>query len=534
MVEDSFEPKIIAFSCNWCAYAGADFAGVARMQYPPNVRIIRVMCSGRVEPSFVLRAFEKGVDGVIIGGCHEADCHYISGNIKAKERAEATAAILETLGLGSERLRVKWINANEGEAFAKEIEEFSAKLKELGPNPLSSKQEPLIDSIPEFEDILDATNARLCVECGKCTASCPVSRHNPDFSPRLTVEMALENLESEIETGSTVWECLTCRTCEQRCPYNVRFSDFIREARVEAKNLGKDGNPVQAGAILAWMRMMALNGLEQRRLDWLEDGLQVKYVADSEDDIMFFVGCLPYYEISHRQISPGAVRIARDSIAILNAIGVTPVLLPDERCCGHDMLYAGYPSTFKALARKNAEAIKMANVKRVVLSCPEGYVTMKRDYPRVLNGWDIEVMHLTELLAEKIDSCEISFKKELDIKVTYHDPCRLGRYLGIYSAPRKVISAIPGVELIEMPHHGPDAICCGVSSWVSCGGVSRAIQFDRLREAKSTGASLLITSCPKCLIHFRCALSGRVGTDREQIDIETRDITGLVREALLE
>ncbi len=533
MADGNFEPRIIAFSCNWCAYAGADFAGVSRIQYPPNVKILRVMCSGRVEPSFILRAFEKGADGVIVGGCHEADCHYISGNLRAKERVEATQQILEMLGLGSERLRIKWINANEGEALAREIEELTVKLKQIGPNPLSTGTREDTVAALEFEDILNATDARLCVECGKCTASCPVSRRNPDFSPRLTVEMALENLESEVETSPAIWECLTCGICEERCPYNVRFSDFIKDTRVEARSLGRKGNPVQAGAIFSWMRMMASNGLKQRKLGWLEDGLQIKHEAESDDDIMFFVGCLPYYEVSHRQIMPGSVQIARDSVAILNSMGITPVLLPDERCCGHDMLYSGNPSVFEALAIKTAEAIRKANVKRVVLSCPEGYLTMKHHYPQVLDGWDVEVMHITELLSEGIDSGRLTLNKEISAKITYQDPCRLGRRLGIYQAPRKVLSAIPGIEMVEMNHYGPDAICSGVSSWVNCGNVSRSIQIERLREAKSTGASMLVTSCPKCLIHFRCALSGKTGTDRDEIQIETRDITGLVREALI-
>src|SRR5450759_2350115 len=132
------EPEIVAFVCNWCAYAGADYAGVSRIQYPTNVRLVRVMCSGRVEPSFILKAFEEGADGVLVGGCHEADCHYISGNLKARARVENTKKLLDLLGLGSERLRLKWVNANEGEVFANEITDFTAALKKLGANPLLS------------------------------------------------------------------------------------------------------------------------------------------------------------------------------------------------------------------------------------------------------------------------------------------------------------------------------------------------------------------------------------------------------------
>jgi len=111
-IEAPFEPNIIAFCCNWCSYAGADLAGVSRMQYPPNVKIIRVMCSGRVEPSFIVDALESGVDGVIVTGCHIGDCHYVSGNKKAETRAKMVSELLDILGVGSDRFRLEWISAS--------------------------------------------------------------------------------------------------------------------------------------------------------------------------------------------------------------------------------------------------------------------------------------------------------------------------------------------------------------------------------------------------------------------------------------
>ncbi|MDD3420979.1 MAG: hydrogenase iron-sulfur subunit [Methanocellales archaeon] len=130
------DPKIVAFCCNWCSYAGADLAGVSRMQYPPNVRIIKVMCSGRVEPSFILRAFEVGIDGVLITGCHIGDCHYVSGNLRAEDRVKMAKELMKTLGLEEQRPRLEWISASEGEKFASVIKEFVEDLKSVGPNPL--------------------------------------------------------------------------------------------------------------------------------------------------------------------------------------------------------------------------------------------------------------------------------------------------------------------------------------------------------------------------------------------------------------
>ena len=130
-----FEPKIIAFTCNWCSYAAADLAGTSRIGYPPNVEIIRVMCTGMVDPIYVLRAFEMGADGVLIAGCHPGDCHYISGNLRAEERVEILKRLLHTVGLENERLRLEWCSAAEGGKFAETIKGFVAQLKELGPSP---------------------------------------------------------------------------------------------------------------------------------------------------------------------------------------------------------------------------------------------------------------------------------------------------------------------------------------------------------------------------------------------------------------
>lgn len=136
MNKEEFEPKILAFCCNWCAYAGADLAGVSRMQYPPNIRIIRVMCSGRVEPEFVLKAFTLGADGVLVLGCHPGDCHYISGNYKTMRRVPLTKRLLEQFGVEQERLKLEWVSAAEGARFAQVVTDFTSKVKELGPNPL--------------------------------------------------------------------------------------------------------------------------------------------------------------------------------------------------------------------------------------------------------------------------------------------------------------------------------------------------------------------------------------------------------------
>ncbi len=128
-----FEPRIIAFLCNWCTYAGADLAGTSRMQYPPNTRTIRVMCSGAVDPTLVLEAFRDGADAVLIGGCHPGDCHYQSGNYKTQKRVFLLKGLMRQLGIEDERLRLEWISAAEGAKFADTVREYTEQIRALGP-----------------------------------------------------------------------------------------------------------------------------------------------------------------------------------------------------------------------------------------------------------------------------------------------------------------------------------------------------------------------------------------------------------------
>jgi len=133
---ETFEPYIVGFLCNWCGYAGADLAGTSRIQYPPNLRAIRLMCSGRVDPTFVLTALKRGADGVLVVGCHPGDCHYINGNLRTERRIALLKKMLSDLGLDDRRVRLEWISAGEGEKFATVVKEFVEEIRALGPNPL--------------------------------------------------------------------------------------------------------------------------------------------------------------------------------------------------------------------------------------------------------------------------------------------------------------------------------------------------------------------------------------------------------------
>lgn len=144
----AWQPRILVFACNWCSYAGADTAGVSRIQHQPHFRIIRVMCSGRVEPAWVLRAFEKGADGVLVSGCHFGDCHYMFGNERAVEQFDKVMNLVTLLGVEPERFRLEWISAAEGARFAEVLDDFTDQVRRLGPSPFAPRDSSLEMGVP--------------------------------------------------------------------------------------------------------------------------------------------------------------------------------------------------------------------------------------------------------------------------------------------------------------------------------------------------------------------------------------------------
>jgi F420-non-reducing hydrogenase iron-sulfur subunit len=135
-----FEPKIVGFLCNWCSYAGADLAGTSRAKYPPNMKVVRVMCSGRVDERLILKAFTAGADGVLVCGCHPGDCHYQKGNLNARRKFTGLSPFLDTVGIGRDRLRLEWISASEGPKVATTVKSFTETIKQLGPSPFKRRQ----------------------------------------------------------------------------------------------------------------------------------------------------------------------------------------------------------------------------------------------------------------------------------------------------------------------------------------------------------------------------------------------------------
>jgi len=158
----TFEPRIVAFFCNWCTYTAADLAGVSRMKYAPNIRVIRLMCSGRLDPQFVMTAFAKGADGVLIGGCHPGDCHYVEGNYKTLRRATLLKRMLADLGIVDGRFRLEWISASEGDKVKHVVNDMVEKLRALGPLNMPGKHKDWDKEMEELEEQLQAQEGEAC------------------------------------------------------------------------------------------------------------------------------------------------------------------------------------------------------------------------------------------------------------------------------------------------------------------------------------------------------------------------------------
>ncbi len=376
-----------------------------------------------------------------------------------------------------------------------------------------------------LETLRLSSGAAHCLECGKCSTLCPLAQFGGFSAARM---VALRDPEAAIDgQAEAVERCLTCGACESRCPQGVRFTDFVRGVRPEI--LPADRHPCPHGAVLqAAARLAADREAPARNGSWLGDGLRVA----EEGETALFVGCLPLFDsLFTDELDIRPTEIARSAIRLLNRLDIEPVLVAEERCCGHDQLWDGDRETFERLAEANAAAFQKRGVKHILTTCAECYRTWSLDYAEAVPGYQPKVQHLAEFLAERVAAEELAFAGEEAPSVTFQDPCRLGRHMGVYDPPRQVLAAA-GVELREMEHSGADAQCCGTSGFVHCDAASRRLQAERLRGAAATGAERLVTACPKCWIHFVCAQDEDHRRQRPSPGIEVEDLTMLTARLL--
>ncbi|UCE58810.1 MAG: (Fe-S)-binding protein [Phycisphaerales bacterium] len=379
--------------------------------------------------------------------------------------------------------------------------------------------------MPELAEAALKTNAWACYDCGKCTATCPIPRIGGDYSPRKHVLAANLGHGDDLVKNGSLFSCLTCGMCDRRCPAQVGYTALVQKLRELSYREGVEPECPHGGALHSVMRMMATGGTQQDRLRWLSDDLNTDPKAGQ---VFYWTGCTMYYDAFFPDFEIRTLEGTRAAVRLLNQLGVEPVVSPDERCCGHDLLWNGDRKSFELLARHNIKLVTDSGAKLLVVSCAECLRTWNIDYEPFFESPPPRIMHITEYLSERMP--ELKLKENDGQKVTFQDPCRLGRHLGIYDPPRHVMKELPGVELVEMRRSGPGAMCCAGATWSNCDRFAKRIQVERLREARETGAEVLVTACPKCQVHFRCAMKDpKIG---EEILIEMRDVAELVSDAL--
>ena len=354
-----------------------------------------------------------------------------------------------------------------------------------------------------------------CVRCGKCTVFCPMFDKLgwEAGAARGKLLLALGFIQGEVEINDefvkSFYQCSTCMRCEAECPSGVPVINIIREVRRTLVTRGISIPFSHKGTFDVISKLTRREGFNSNWLNLIEG----EFLREGE--VVYFPGCLPYieplldFELDFERTISGAIKI-------FNQAGIRPAIPEDLRCCGHDALWSGQYELFNELKEKNSKILGKA--KLIVVSCAECYRTLKKDYS--LEG---RILHISEFVADLVKEGKLNLGK-VEGKVTFHDPCRLGRHMGVYKPPRDVLTRIASYE--EMPRSGKEALCCGVGAWINCNKYSELIREERLKEAAGV-AGIMITSCTKCLAHFRCLLSEPL--EREGLPkIEVRDFTEFV------
>jgi Fe-S oxidoreductase len=383
-----------------------------------------------------------------------------------------------------------------------------------------------VENIADYKEIVDIIKEKggeafkYCYQCGMCDTVCPWNRVR-SFSMRKLIRQATFGL-TEVE-NEEIWRCTTCGRCPQRCPRGVGilevgvanrrlatefdvFPAHVKPIRGITQSLTSDGNP--------------LNEDQKNRANWTE-GLSVKTFEEGMD-ILYFPCCYLTYD-------PRLKKVAKATVHILNKAGVDfGILGVQEKCCGESIRKTGNEDLFKRLAKENIKTFIDNGVKKILVSSPHCYQAFKNDYAEF--KVDFEVVHITQYLNELVNEGRLELNKEYLKKVTYHDPCYLGRHNSIYDEPRDTLNKVPGLELSELPDARVDSLCCGGGGgriWMETPKEERFSDL-RLEQVSEIGAEVLVTSCPYCITNFEDSRMSREDSE----SMEVKDITELIQEVI--
>lgn len=377
--------------------------------------------------------------------------------------------------------------------------------------------------IKEITDIIrenGGSSFQLCYQCGICDVVCPWNKVR-SFSMRRLVRQATFGL-TEIESED-LWRCTTCGNCPQRCPRGVNQIEIgvsLRRIATEYGVFPDSATPIITVGASLMAEGNPFDMERKKRADWAE-GLGVKTFTEGME-ILYFTGCYFSYD-------PRLKKVAVATAKILDKAGVDFGILGDrEVCCGESIRKTGNEEAFKSLARENIKTFIDLGVKKILVSSPHCYHTFKNEYPEF--NVNFEIIHMSELLRELLDEGRLKPVREYEKKVTYHDPCYLGRHNGIFDAPRDVLKHIPGMDLSEMEDYRENSFCCGGGGgriWMETPKEERFADL-RLKQAIDVGAEVLVTSCPYCITNFT---DSSLGLEDGQA-MEIKDITEIVQEVI--
>lgn len=346
-----------------------------------------------------------------------------------------------------------------------------------------------------------------CYGCDLCDDACPVRLFNA--GDKLNI---IYNTWNNEDDGVPLYSCLTCTACTNACPQLVDYDSYIDIRR----NLIVGGPPATEIPHTLLQAVLAAEAEEDADEAFvsIED-----YPIDS--NVGYYPGCVDYIdqEMVFSHVNEGEMNLGETTTAaftLFEEMGEDVTYLGRDflKCCGHDQKWQGLSEVFEKLKAYNQKKLGESGIDTLVTSCAECFRTFALDYE--LDG--MKVMHTTEYLVEKGFDMDLSVDE--DVTVTYHDPCRLGRQMDLYDKPRDLVESVEGVSLVEMEHHGEDALCCGVSSMMACNENSRALRLQRFDEVKATGAEVMLTTCPKCVAHFECLkFEGDPRHDFEILDV---------------
>ena len=346
-----------------------------------------------------------------------------------------------------------------------------------------------------------------CYGCDLCDDACPVRLFNA--GDKLNI---IYNTWNNEDDGVPLYSCLTCTACTNACPQLVDYDSYVDIRR----NLIVGGPPATEIPHTLLQAVLAAEAEEDADESFvsIED-----YPIDS--NVGYYPGCVDYIdqEMVFSHVNEGEMNLGETTTAaftLFEEMGEDVTYLGRDflKCCGHDQKWQGLSEVFEKLKAYNQKKLGESGIDTLVTSCAECFRTFALDYELD----EMKVMHTTEYLVEKGFDMDLAVAD--DVTVTYHDPCRLGRQMDLYDKPRDLVESVKGVSLVEMEHHGEDALCCGVSSMMACNENSRALRLQRFDEVKATGADVMLTTCPKCVAHFECLkFEGDPRHDFEILDV---------------